>query len=190
MKFQPAFERMRQIVEAEDCLLSGYEMDFYQYDLQHLSNTGTVGGRYVWVIRANGTHLASLGLHPKLTEFVECALNMKEALQVFEITLLESGDAAIKPITVAKARELISVQQYEFNGRHIKHRGRLIALVDVEPVYYKGQYGGTVSYTFDAQPTSDVEASFKQIALCLFQQKVHSLFACMDGVTFRTQSLS
>lgn len=190
MKFQRAFDRMRKIVEADDCLLTGYEVDFYKFDLLHLTVTGTVGGRYLWVIRANGTHLASLCLHPKLTDFVECALNMQEPLQVFEITLLEDGDATIKSITIAKARELISIQQYEFCGRHIKHRGRLVAVVDVEPIYRNGQYGGTVSYTFDSQPTSDEEASFRQIALCLFQQATHSLFSSMDEVRFATQRLN
>ncbi len=64
MQFQPAFEQMRAIVEADDCLLRSYKQDFYQFDLDHLTKTGTVGGRYVWVIRENGTHLASLSCIP------------------------------------------------------------------------------------------------------------------------------
>ncbi|MBM3113025.1 hypothetical protein [Pseudomonas arcuscaelestis] len=39
MKFQRAFDRMRKIVEADDCLLTGYEVDFYKFDLLHLTVT-------------------------------------------------------------------------------------------------------------------------------------------------------
>lgn len=190
MQFQPAFEQMRAIVEADDCLLRGFKQDFYQFDLLHLTKTGTVGGRYVWVIRENGTHLASLGLHPKLTEFVECALDMKEALQAFEITLLKDGAATIKPISVEMGRDLLRHQQYKFEGRHIKRGGRLVALVDIEVLYNRGQYGGTVTFSFESTPSRDEETDFKQIALCLFQQKAQSLFACMDHVTFQTRNLA
>lgn len=190
MQFQPAFEQMRAIVEADDCLLRGFKQDFYQFDLLHLTKTGTVGGRYVWVIRENGTHLASLSLHPKLTEFVECALDMKEALQVFEITLQKDGSATIKSISIEKARGLLRHQHYEFEGRHIKRGGRLIALVDIETLYNRGQYGGTVSFTFDEEPSADEKTHFNQIALCLFQQKAHSLFACMDSVSYATRSFA
>ncbi len=40
MQFQPAFEQMRAIVEADDCLLRGYKQDFYQFDLLHLTKLG------------------------------------------------------------------------------------------------------------------------------------------------------
>ncbi|SDJ08308.1 hypothetical protein [Pseudomonas abietaniphila] len=190
MKFQPAFERMQAIVEAENCLLKAYKVDFYQYDREHLANTGTVGGRYVWVIRQNGTHLASLNLHHKVTQFVECALASNEALEVYEITLLEDGDATINSITVAKAHDLIQVQPFEFQGRHIKKNGRLIALVDIKTIFHQGKHGGSVNFTFEQPPSPDVETNFKQVALCLFQQKVQTLFASMDEVTFSTQRLS
>lgn len=63
MQFQPAFEQMRAIVEADDCLLQSYKQDFYQYDLDHLTKTGTVGGRYVWVSRrpASYENLVTVG---------------------------------------------------------------------------------------------------------------------------------
>ncbi|POF99481.1 hypothetical protein BGP82_26815 [Pseudomonas putida] len=78
----------------------------------------------------------------------------------------------------------------EFEGRHIKRGGRLIALVDIETLYNRGQYGGTVSFTFDEEPSADEKTHFNQIALCLFQQKAHSLFACMDSVSYATRSFA
>ncbi|PMV96482.1 MULTISPECIES: hypothetical protein [unclassified Pseudomonas] len=188
MKFQNAFDRMTAIVESEQCILTGYRQDFYQFDRDHLANTGTVGGRYVWVLRENGTHLASIGLHPRTTEFVECALNSFEKVQTYEITLLPDGDADIKPITAAKARELIKTCAFEFQGRHIKQKGKLLATVDIQPQYNQGKYGGKVCFTFDDTPSSDTEVRFKQIALHLFQERVGTLFACMDEVTFHTHS--
>lgn len=186
MKFQPAFDRMKAIVESADCILSGYTQDFYQFDRQHLETTGTVGGRYIWVIRENGTHLASIGLHPRVTDFVECALNSFEQVQAYVVTLLPCGDATIKPISVAKARDLIKMKIYDFNGRHINANGRLIATVDIHTQYNQRGYGGKVSFSFTDTPTADDETRFKQIALHLFQEKVGTLFACMDEVTFQT----
>ncbi|MCE1090646.1 hypothetical protein LU640_28940, partial [Pseudomonas monteilii] len=52
------------------------------------------------------------------------------------------------------------------------------------------QYGGTVSFTFDEEPSADEKTHFNQIALCLFQQKAHSLFACMDSVSYATRSFA
>lgn len=189
MKFQPAYDRMKAIIESPDCVLSGYEVDFYDFDRLHLESTGTVGGRYVWVVRQNGTHLASIGLHPKMTEFVDCALDMKEPLQVYELTLLADGDALIKSITVAKAKELIKQSSFDFNGRHVKQKGQLIALVDVEKHHDSKGWGGKVSFTFDTEPSEDRKSDFKQIALVLLQQSVGTYFFRMDEVTFKTQSL-
>lgn len=188
MKFQAAFNRMTNIVESEQCILTGYRQDFYQFDRDHLANTGTVGGRYIWVLRENGTHLASIGLHPRATEFVECALDSFEQVQCYEITLLADGDAEISSITVPKARDLIKTCAFEFEGRHIKLKGRLLATVDIHPLYNQGTYGGKVCFTFEDAPSSDTELSFKQMALHLFQERVGTLFACMDEVTFQTHS--
>ncbi|AVX93399.1 hypothetical protein [Pseudomonas psychrophila] len=188
MKFQAAYNRMTAIVESEQCILTGYRQDFYQLDRDHLANTGTVGGRYVWVIRENGTHLASIGLHPRATEFVECALDSFEKVQCYEITLLADGDANIKSISVVKARDLIKTCAFEFEGRHIKLRGRLLATVDIHPLFHQGRYGGKVCFTFDDAPSSDTELHFKQMALHLFQERVCTLFACPDEVTFKTNS--
>ncbi|WP_137162255.1 hypothetical protein [Pseudomonas asiatica] len=86
---------------------------------------------------------------------------------MFEITLLKDGAATIKPISVQMGRDLLQHQQYKFEGRHIKRGGRLVALVDIEVLYNRGQYGGTVSFSFESTPSRDEETDFKQIALCL-----------------------
>lgn len=116
---------------------------------------------------------------------------MKEALQVFEITLLKDGAATIKPISVEMGRDLLRHQQYKFRLRHIKRGGRLVALVDIEVLYNRGQYGGTVTFSFESTPSRDEETDFKQIALSLAYSSRKRKAICLYGPRdFQTRNLA
>ena len=103
------FDAMKAIVEAPGCRLNAYKQDFYKYDRARLAAThGT--GRYIWVIRENGTHLISIGIHTR--NFAEIDAALHAGGNACDIYLIDPARALAQKIDAGKARELGKQLEY------------------------------------------------------------------------------
>jgi hypothetical protein len=143
----PTWNAMRQIVEAPGYpYLQHYKVDFEKYDREILQAQWASGSRFLWVVRTMGTHLSRLGVHPKLNEMLEAALNSESAKAVY---LVEG--TSVKEITESKARDLLKQFDYRVeNG--VVHRGR-------------GTDSGIASFTVTLHPWRGDERPHGEVTL-------------------------
>jgi len=188
----PTWDAMRQIVEAPGYpYLQHYKVDFEKYDREILQAQWAPGNRWLWVVRTMGTHLGRLGVHPKLNEMLEAALDSESAKAVY---LVEG--TSVKEITESKARDLLKQFDYRVqNG--VVHRGHGtdsgIASFTVTLHPWRGDQRphGTVSFVgklADKLTLGDLVA-LAQIAGAEVVRESQSLLMPVKAVTYNDEDL-
>lgn len=180
-----AFARMTTVVEAATDLLKAYRDDFFVLDRQELERNAVPGSRFVWAIREHGTHLAAIGLHRKNTEFLAAALDAHPDCCVYEVLILEDGDATIRHISYDQARALFLLEDFSVVGNTIIRAGVKIASFVIAKEYHQGNWKGSVTFTMERNTAmTHIEKPLKTIALNLFLEQIKSLFGYLENVTF------
>lgn len=122
----PVFEQLRQIVEAPGYpFLRHYKEDFYRHDNNYLARTIADGVRYLWIARANGSHLVRLGVHQKMHGEIEAVLDTfpDESMDIRLVKVASMDKPAnVVKINATKAREELKRLDYKVEGATVINR--------------------------------------------------------------------
>lgn len=176
------FEAMVDVVSQPGCsYLTSYKQDLYKYDFEKLMTTHTLGTRYLWIVREMGTHLITLGVHPKLNEEIDAVLSLHRDCVIFLVQ-----DAQLKEISRERAAMEAKRFDYTVKNGFVYNASGPLASVYVRPVprYCNGEraYGVYLEMCPDAllQP-KDVMA-LVQIAQCETIKTAHSFFVKINEI--------
>lgn len=185
---EEVFAAMATVVEKPGYrFLQAYKQDFYDIDRAYLEANWTPQGRYLWIIKPNGTELVRLGVHDKLKEHARAAVSgaMREHSDGADIFLVSPKgltriDAALAVFETIK-------MDYQINGNCVSHTvaGRL-ATFEVNRVQDQSRLGGTVHFCSidgDLPMNREYRIALRHIALCEMVKAWSSFFVRLDDVT-------
>lgn len=129
-------QQLKQIVEAPGCILQSYKQDFYKHDVAYIQRTIAPLTRYIFIMRESGTHLVRLGVHHKMHEEAQAAVNVGSRYDAYLITVSDPDDAA-KIERLDKAGIARHLAHYDFTVKdgHVFRKGTKLAQVLVSTSY-------------------------------------------------------
>jgi hypothetical protein len=133
------FEAMQRLVDSPELdYFQSYRDDFFVHDRREIIEWGSPTARYLWTVRASGTDLTRLGVHPACHNWAEAVFDMLDrertpAKHFVIVSADASGVASVREISRSKARsELAKPCAYEVDGLQVKRHGQTVALCFVK----------------------------------------------------------
>lgn len=172
--------------------LKAYRQDLEESDLEYLRHNWDPEGRYLWLIKANGTELSRLGVHPKLHEYALAALSSakRETAQGCDVLLVTRGQ--VKRISADLAKVEALKMDYLIEGRTIKTAdGKPLATFLVDHFSRGNHQTGIVK--FGTAPglrlTRPQKIALRHIAQCELVKAWQSFFCSLEDIQLNGRSL-
>lgn len=127
MSFERTFAAMRAIVERPGYpYLKHYRDDFYEIDREYLQKSYHDDAKYLWIVRDYGTHLASVGVHPKMYQDSQWELKDCNRIDLFLVYRCR-----VRPISCDRAKKLMAKFHYSIKGDVVAKRRRAMARIEL-----------------------------------------------------------
>lgn len=185
------FEAMAALLQLPQlAFFKHYRNDFFEHDRRELVDWGAPGARYLWVVRASGSHIVRLGVHPKHHEYGIAVIEQLRHARGAEARIFEVSSHTIAEIDSGSALRLLAAGPFEFQvrGSSIVRRSRggversIASLrIDLESRYADLPLRH-VRITAADKLTAEEIGALRIISQCEVMLQAHSLFAAPASI--------
>lgn len=172
--------------------LKAYRQDLEESDLEYLRHNWDPDGRYLWLIKANGTELTRLGVHPKLNEYALAALasGKRDSAKGCDVLLVTRGQ--VKRISADMAKVEALKMDYLIEGRTIQTAdGKPLASIMVDHFRRGNHQTGIVKFgsAHGVRITRPQKIALRHIAQCELVKAWQSFFCSIEDIQLNGRAL-